>query len=391
MRVFLPTQRACDMLDCLSVLTCGTFMESPEPPRVVRHLLGWVLSGRCFTDVQLRSGEAPAVREPRGYVIQAEAPLEAAEMEAFAHWIDPHWQARLHAGGGHFDAALTLGEHSRLRCNVFRCGPGERLAATVRWLPFRVPAPDVLGLPRALLAQLEPLRRGLILVTGPTGCGKTTTQACLLDQINRQQAAHILSVEQPIEYLLEAQRSVITQREIPTHLGDFAAGLEAARRQRADVLMIGECRDRATVDTMLQAADAGHLVLGTLHARCAEEACQALLSFYGGDDLPQRRNLLATTLLCVVSQVLTPSADGQRLLLSCELLVNTPAVAAVIRQGKLSQLENAVATAGGQPGASVLLNQSLAERVRRSEIRYEDALRDSYRPEDLQRLLSSQG
>ncbi len=366
-------------------------MESPEPPRVVRQILAWVLSGRCFTDIQLRSGEAAAVREPRGYGVTSEAPLDAGELEAFVQWIDPHWQARLQAGGGHFDAALTLGEHSRLRCNVFRCAPGERLAVTVRWLPYRVPAPELLGLPRALLAQIDPLRRGLILVTGPTGSGKTTTQACLLDQINRQQPAHILSVEQPIEYLLAPRRAVITQREIPTHLGHFASGLEAARRQRADVLMIGECRDRATVDTMLQAADAGHLVLGTLHARCAEEACQALLSFYSGEDLPQRRSLLASTLLCVVSQVLTPAADGRSLVLSCELLVNHPAVAAVIRQGKLSQLENAVATAGVQAGGSMLLNQSLAERVRRAQIRYEDALRDSYRPEELQRLLSSPG
>lgn len=364
-------------------------MEEPEPPRVLRQILAWVLAGRCFTDVQVRSGEPPAVREPRGYRIEDAAALDPADLEAFARWVDPHWKQRLASGGGHFDAALTLGEHSRLRCNIFRCGPGDRLAATLRCLPFRVPAPETLGLPPALLARVDPLRRGLILVTGPTGCGKTTTQACLLDQINRRQPAHILTVEQPVEYLLETRQAVITQREVPGHLASFAAGLEAARRQRADVLMIGECRDRATVDTMLQAADAGHLVLGTLHARCAEEACQTLLAFYAGDELVQRRNLLAATLLCVVSQVLTPSADGRRLLLSCELLLNTPAAAAVIRQGKLSQLENAVTTAGGAASGTVLLNQALAERVRREEIRYEDALRDSHRPEELQRLLSS--
>ena len=364
-------------------------MEAPAPPRVVRQILSLVLTGRCFTDVQVRSGEPIAVREPRGYAVHDTAPLGAEDLEAFAHWIDAHWQSRLAAGGGHFDAALTLGEHSRLRCNVFRCGPGNRLAATVRWLPFRIPGADRLGLPRSLLAQVDPLRRGLILVTGPTGSGKTTTQACLLDQINRARAAHVLTVEQPIEYVLEPQAAVITQREVPSHLPDFAHGLEAARRQRADVLMIGECRDRATVDTMLQAADAGHLVLGTLHARSSEEACQALLAFYGGDELVQRRNLLASTLLCVVSQVLTPSSDGERLVLSCELLVNTAATAAVIRQGKLAQLENTVATAGGPGAGSIMLNQALAEHVRRGAIRYEDALRDSYRPEDLQRLLSA--
>ena len=363
-------------------------METAPPPALVRQILALVLSGRCFTDVQVRVGEPLAIRSPRGYNRGDGGPSDATAIEAFASWIDPHWKARLHAGGGHFDAALTLGEHSRLRCNVFRYGPGERIAITVRWLPFHVPSPETLGLPRALLAQLEPSRRGLILVTGPTGAGKTTTLAALLEQVNRSRAAHILTLEHPIEYLLTPRQSVITQREIPTHLGDFSAGLEAARRQRADILMIGECRDRATVDTLLQAADAGHLVLATLHARSAEEACQTLLSFYGGDELVQRRNQLASVLLSIDSQVLTPSTDGKRLYLSCELLINGPATAAVIRQGKLSQLENAVTTAGGRQEGAVLLNSVLAERVRRGEIRYEDALQDSYRPEALQRLLS---
>jgi twitching motility protein PilT len=356
---------------------------------VVRQILALVLSGSCFTDVQVRVGEPLAIRGPRGYAPGESGPIDAPEVEAFASWIDPHWQRRLQAGGGHFDAALTLGEHSRLRCNVFRCGPGERLAVTVRWLPYRVPAAEALGLPRALLGQLDPLKRGLILVTGPTGAGKTTTQAALLDHLNRSRAAHILTIEQPIEYLLAPHLAVITQREIPTHLDSFVSGLEGARRQRPDVLMIGECRDRSTIDTMLQAADAGHLVLGTLHARSAEEACQALLAFYGGEELLQRRMLLAAVLLCIDCQVLTPSADGKRLRLSCELLINGPATAAVIRQGKFSQLENAVTTAGGRQDGSILLNEVLAERVRRGEVTYADALRDSYRPEELQRLLGS--
>ncbi len=252
-----------------------------------------------------------------------------------------------------------------------------------------MPAPETLGLPRALLAQVETLQRGLILVAGPTGAGKTTTQAALLEYINQRHAAHILTIEQPIEYLLSPGRGVVTQREIPTHLPGFAQGLEAARRQRPDVLMIGECRDRATVDTMLLAADAGHLVIGTLHARSGEEACQTLLSFYGGDELQQRRILLAAVLRCIDCQVLSPSADGRRLVLSCELVINTPAVAAVLRQGKLSQLENAVTTAGTWQDGAVLLNAALAERVKRDELRYEDALRDTYHPEGLQRLLAS--
>ena len=358
------------------------------PPLAVRSILGLVLAGRCFTDVQVRSGEPLAVRGPRGYAPPEGSALDVHDVEAFATWIDADWHQRLARGDGHFDAALTLGEHSRLRCNVFRCGPGNRLAITVRWLPFHVPAPGTLGLPRSLLLQVERLQRGLILVTGPTGSGKTTTQAALLQHVTRLHAAHVLTIEQPIEYLLAAGLGVVTQREIPTHLPDFARGLEAARRQRPDVLMIGECRDRATVDTMLQAADAGHLVIGTLHARSAEEACQALLAFYSGDELQQRRTLLAAVLRCIDCQVLSPSADGQRLVLSCELLVNTPAVAAVIRQGKLAQLENVVATSGQRQEAGTLLNAVLADHVRRDVLRYEDALHDSYHPEGLQQLLA---
>ncbi len=363
-------------------------MDIPPTPLAVRSLLGLVLAGRCFTDVQVRTGEALAVRGPRGYAPPEGAALDAHDVEAFATWIDPDWRNRLQQGGGHFDAALTLGEHSRLRCNVFRCGPGERLAVTVRWLPFHVPDPGRLGLPHSLLTQVESLQRGLILVTGPTGSGKTTTQAALLEHINRHHAAHVLTVEQPIEYLIAPGRGVITQREIPTHLPDFTHGLEAARRQRPDVLMIGECRDRATVDTMLQAADAGHLVIGTLHARSAEEACQALLAFYSGDELQQRRTLLAAVLRCIDCQVLSPSADSRRLVLSCEVLINTPAIAAVIRQGKLAQLENAVTTHGHRQEAGTLLNTVLADHVRREVLRFEDALRDSYDPEGLQRALA---
>lgn len=363
-------------------------MDHAQAPQVIRQILALVLANRCFTDVQVRPGQPLAVRGPRGYGREGPNVLPA-DVEAFAHWIDPAWQQRLAQGGGQFDAALTLGEHSRLRCNVFRCGPGNCLAVTVRWLPFRVSSPAQLGLPGALLAQVSPLRRGLLLVTGPTGSGKSTTLAALMTLVCRQEAAHLLSIEQPVEYLLEEGRGVITQREVPAHVPGFAAALEAARRQRPDVLMIGECRDRATVDTLLQAADSGMLVLGSLHARSAEEACQALLAFYSGDELQQRRTLLAAVLLSIACQVLTPSTDGQRLVLSTELLVNTPGIAALLRQGRFPQLENAVAVAGQRSDGSVLLNAALAAHVREGRIAYADALRDAYQPDDLQRRLTS--
>ena len=232
--------------------------------------------------------------------------------------------------------------------------------------------------------------KGLILVTGPTGSGKTTTQAAILDHVNAHKAVHIVTIEQPIEYILSARKAIVTQRDVPGNVPSFAVALQAAKRQRPDIIMIGESRDRDTVDTMLHAADSGHLVIGTLHSRSAEEAFDALLGFYSGDEIAHKRGLIASVLICIVSQVLLPNREGDRLVLACELLVNNPATAQVIRQGKFAQIENTIATAGARDG-SCLLNDILAEKVRRREVSAEDALRESYKPEDLQRIVSAYG
>jgi twitching motility protein PilT len=364
--------------------------QSKNSGRIIGGILKLILDEVAFTDVQVKPGLPMAYRAPRGYRAADAEPVAVSDIEEFAHFADAEWSRRLVAGGGQFDVALTAGDHSRLRCHFFRHGPDNDLGASVRRLPFAVPAIDTLGLPLQLKQFAVQRGKGLILVTGPTGSGKTTTQAALLDHINATKAVHIVTIEQPIEYLLPQRQSIVTQRDVPLNVPSFRTGLEAAKRQRPDVIMIGESRDKDTVDTMLHAADSGHLVIGTMHSRSAEETFDALLAFYSGEEIAHKRNLIASVLICVVSQALLPSRDGSRLVLCSEFLVNGAATAQVIRQGKFGQLENTVATSGARDG-SRLLNETLADAVRRRDIAADDALRAAYKPEELQRLIAPYG
>jgi twitching motility protein PilT len=363
-------------------------MESEASARIARELLQLIITDVVFTDVQIKPGQRLAYRAPRGYEMLQSSPVSAEDIRIFADFADRQWARKLEIGNGQFDTSLSIGDHSRLRCNFFRYGPDNNLAVTVRRLPFLIPDIDALGLPAQLKQFVEQRSKGLILVTGSTGTGKTTTQAAMLEYVNVRRAVHIITIEQPIEYVITSKRAIVTQRDVPTNVPNFAAGLEAAKRQRPDIIMIGESRDRDTVDTMLNAADSGHLVIGTMHSKSAEDTFNTLLAFYTGDEIPHKRNLIASVLICIDSQVLIPSRDGRKLVLGYELLVNNAAVSQVIRQGKFSQIENTITTSGTKDG-SILLNEVLADKVRRREIRPEDALRESYKPEELQRQVAA--
>jgi twitching motility protein PilT len=363
-------------------------VDSNAGSRIGRELLNLILADTAFTDAQVKPGQPLAYRAPRGYRCAASGPITADDIRSFADFADPNWARRLEAGHGQFDTSLTIGDHSRLRCNFFRFGPDNELAVAIRRLPYQIPPINSLGLPSQIKQFIATRAKGLILVTGATGTGKTTTQAAMLEHVNATRAVHIITIEQPIEYIITPKKSIVTQRDVPTNVPNFQVGLEAAKRQRPDIIMIGECRDRDTVDTMLNAADSGHLVIGTLHSKSAEETFNAMLAFYSGEEISHKRNLIASVLICIDSQVLIPSADGTRLVLGYELLVNNPAVAQVIRQGKFSQLENTIATSGAKDG-SILLNEILAQKVRKREITAEDAVRESYKPEELQKLIAA--
>ncbi|RJT23130.1 type IV pilus twitching motility protein PilT [Buttiauxella izardii] len=246
---------------------------------------------------------------------------------------------------GQLDFAVSLKEGMRLRANAFRQLNGYSLA--LRLLASDCPKLEVLNVP-PLIPELLKSPDGLILVTGATGSGKSTTLAAMVDYLNYQLDGHILTLEDPIEFVHHSQRCLIQQREPGLHCDSFAAGLRAALREDPDVILLGELRDSETIRLALTAAETGHLVLATLHTRGAAQAVERLVDVFPAEEKNMVRSQLAGSLKAVLAQKLLPDKNGDRVALY-ELLVNTPAVASLIREGKTHQLPGQIQT-GQQHG-----------------------------------------
>ncbi len=270
--------------------------------------------------------------------------------------------ARLDAADapGERDFAVTLPPAGRLRVNQYWQQRGP--AAAIRLIPSDVPALAALGLPAAL-PDLVLRPHGLLLVVGATGSGKSTTLAALLDHINRQRAGHILTIEDPVEYLHTSQQCLISQRELGRDTGSFSAALRAALREDPDVLLIGELRDLESIRLALTAAETGHLVLATLHAASAPRAVERIVDVFPSGDKELVRQQLADSLLAVLTQTLHPRADGAGRVAAFELLTGTPAVRNLIREGRSAQLLSAMQT--GAAHGMLTMAQHL-EQLRRA-------------------------
>ena len=262
---------------------------------------------------------------------------------------------------GELDLALTGPEGLRCRVNLFR--QRGAVSAAIRLLAERIPELERLGLPPAV-PGLAKLRR--------TGSGKSTTLAALLERINCTEAGHIVTLEDPIEYLHKPQRCVISQREIGRDTRSCADGLRAALREDPDVILIGEMRDRETIETAITAAETGHLVFATLHTGSAPEAVDRIVDAFPEGRQRQIRLQLSSTLMAVLSQQLLPRRGGGRVL-ACEVMMVTPAIRNLIREGKTPQIAGALAT--GAAEGSVTMDNSLLKLVRQRQITAETALR----------------
>jgi len=254
----------------------------------------------------------------------------------------------------------------------------------VRRILAEVPALDQLGLP-PIVASLARKARGLILVTGPTGAGKSTTLAALVDLINRERAAHIVTLEDPIEFVHPHRRSLVDQREIGTDAPTFADALRNAHRQDPDVLLVGERRDAESLATALTIAETGHLTLGSLHTNSAAQTIHRILDVFPAAQQPQIRAQLALTLEAVLCQQLVPRAGGGRVP-AVEVLVATPAVRTLIREDRVHQL-SATIQAGRRFGMQTL-NHALSDLIHRGLVNRQDAQRYASRHEDLDPLLT---
>jgi twitching motility protein PilT len=287
--------------------------------------------------------------------------VEAAMSEA-------HRDALRRSGSCDLPYAATLhGRRLRFRVNLFRQHGG--LAAAFRPIRRHPPTLDELNLPEALRA-LVGYPHGLVLVTGPTGAGKSTTLIALVEQLNREAARHIVTLEDPIEYEYTPQRSFIHQRELGAHVDSFEAGLRAALREAPDVILVGEMRDRATIAAALTAAQTGHLVLSSLHAASAAMAVERVVDVFPDYQQRQVRSELATSLRAVLTQQLLPTRGGERLP-AIELCVVTAAVGALIRDDRTYQITSAIQT--GREDGMIPLDRSLAELVASGRVELETA------------------
>ena len=266
------------------------------------------------------------------------------------------------------DSAVAIAGLGRFRVNVFAQSRGW--SSVWRCIPERIPSLQELHAPTCLPAWLKQAQ-GLLLVTGATGSGKSTTLAAMLAHLNHTQPLHILTLEDPIEFVHPSQRSLVQQRKVPGHSADFATALRAALRQDPDVILVGELRDLPTIELALSAAETGHLVLATLHTRSATQAIERLVDVFPGDTKALVRQQLSLSLLGVVHQVLCKSVDGTRRVAAHEVLFASPAVRQMIRDNKATQLPNALQT-GAQHGMRTLA-QSLAQYVAQGVITAEEA------------------
>ena len=275
---------------------------------------------------------------------------------------------------GEIDFAVTYDGTIRMRCNAFY--QQNHVAIALRLLPLKVPTVQDLELAPVIVEQSEK-PRGLVLLTGPTGSGKSSTLAALLDHINHTSRRHIITLENPIEFLHEHDLCMINQREVGDDTGSFATGLRAALRQDPDVILVGEMRDLETISTAITAAETGHLVFGTLHTKSAPNAIDRIIDVFPPEQQEQIRIQLAEVLECVIGKILLPKIGGGRVA-AYEILVVTPAIRSLIRQNKSFQIPGTMQTSRRQ--GMQLLDDALADLVRKGVVTIDSALETANDP-----------
>ncbi|OFV87911.1 MAG: twitching motility protein PilT [Acidobacteria bacterium RBG_16_68_9] len=319
------------------------------------------------SDVHLVSGEAPRVRI-HGDMKRVEHPaLSAEQVHNMVYDIMSDTLRKNFQESNDVDFSFELGDIARFRVNVFRNRRGE--CAVFRLIPSRVMTLDDLGLPGSL-KEICDKEKGLILVTGPTGSGKSTTLAAMIDYVNERYEGHILTIEDPIEFVHQSKKCLINQREIGPHTQSFTNALRAALREDPDFILVGEMRDLETISLALTAAETGHLVFATLHTSSAPKTVDRIIDVFPASQQEQIRVMFSESIQAVITQTLLKKRAGGRIA-ALELLIGTPAVRNLIREGKVHQLLSTMQT--GQNVGMQTLDMALTDLVRRSLITPEEA------------------
>jgi twitching motility protein PilT len=367
-----------------AVATPHTEVTAPARPAVA--VTGRTITGRLdafltrgvelgASDIHVHSGTPVTMRIHGRLEQQGEETLSREEAEEMLLEILSPEQRQIWEERGEIDFAHTIPNVGRFRANVFRQQRG--VDGVFRAIPPKAPTLQDLGLP-SILAKFTNFHQGIVLVTGPGGCGKSSTLAALLNMINEERREHILTIEDPIEYIHPSKRCVLNQRQVVRHTESFARALRAALREDPDVIAIGELRDLETISLALTAAETGHLVLATLHTNNTIRTINRLVGVFPPSQQSQIRTMISESLRAIISQRLVATANGKRRVPAVEILVINKAVGNLIRENKTFQIRSVLQTGGAQ--GMCLLDSSLADLVKAGTISKDEALRNCEDP-----------
>lgn len=338
------------------------------------------------SDIHLAVGVPPMLRL-RGDLMPIKfRDLSPSELESYVNEIMTPAQKKTFSQGHDLDFSYVSGDGGRFRVNLFRkdTGPG----AVFRFIPAEVPTLESLGLP-PIVRQLCDYHQGMVLVTGATGTGKSTTLAAMIDFLNSTRKMNIISLEDPIEFVHKCKNSQVVQRELGTHLKSFSAGVRAALREDPDVILVGEMRDAATISMAMTAAETGHLVLGTLHTTGAVKTIDRIIDALPAQQREMTKSFLSQSLVAVVTQVLVKTADGQRRKAIHEILVQNKAIARLIMSDQTHLIPSQLQT--GKEAGMQLMDQALLEAIQRREIDPDDAYRFTTDKKQFARFVTDTG
>jgi len=347
----------------------------------LKALLSFAISEQA-SDLHLSPGHPPILRiNGRLVPILREKKLNPKDTESLAFALMTEEQKERFLNEKEIDFSYNFEDKARFRINIFYQRKGISVAC--RYIPTKIRTIEELNLPPILHTFTKPTQ-GFVLVTGPSSHGKSTTLAAFIDEINHSRAEHIITIEDPIEYVFEDDRAVIDQREVYQDTLSFARALRSTFREDPDVIMVGEMRDPETMAIAISAAETGHLVFATLHTNSAGQTVHRIVDSFPAEQQNQVRAQLSGSLLGVISQRLIPRLRGG-LIPACEVMMNTPAVATLIRENKIHEIPLVIETSAEI--GMISLNRSLADLVRRREISLENALLYSLNPAELRMLI----
>jgi twitching motility protein PilT len=332
------------------------------------------------SDIHMTVESPPVLRIDGSLVSIQTEKLTQADLESFIKTIMNEQQLKRFADNGELDMSYSLPGVGRYRVNAFR--QRGSVGIVIRLIPFVIPTPESLGLPPVSI-ELAQLHKGLVLVTGPTGSGKSTTLASLVDFINRTRACHVVTIEDPIEYLHRHKLSLVNQREVGNDTQSFNNALRAVLRQDPDVILVGEMRDLETIATAVTAAETGHLVFSTLHTNDATQSVDRMIDVFPPHQQQQIRVQLAAVLQGIMSQQLFPRADRKGRVAAIEIMLATPAVRSLIREGKTHQLPTVIQT-NAKLGMQTM-DKAIMDLVQKGLISYNVAQEKLQNPESLRR------